>query len=354
MAHGRILVALSEGDKGAAGASRARSVGGPRVRVGPGHDARLVLVIAGPTASGKSALALAVAEAFAGVVINADSMQLYRELDVLTARPSPQDVARVPHRLYGVISAADPCSAGLWRAMALGEIAAAHERGRFPILVGGTGLYLKAVMEGLAPVPEIPRAVRAAAVARHARLGADEFHAELRRLDPVMAARLRPEDTQRVIRAYEVVSATGRSLADWQETPSREESEAGPRPRYKVMVLDPPRAALYAACEQRLERMVRDGAVDEVRRLEALGLDSGLPVMKAVGVAELGRYVRGELTLDAAVALARQATRRYAKRQVTWFRHQIPGARRFGAQYSQSLKGEIFSFIVQSLLTPKD
>lgn len=347
-------MALSEGDKGTQGAPPAPSAGGPRVGAGAGHDARPVLVVAGPTASGKSALALAAAEAFAGVVINADSMQLYRELEVLTARPSVHDMARVPHRLYGVISAAEPCSAGLWRAMAVAEIAAAHARGRLPILVGGTGLYLKAVMEGLAPVPEIPRAVRAAAVARRARLGADGFHGELRRLDPVMAARLRPQDTQRVIRAYEVVSATGRSLADWQETPGGGETVAGPGARYEVLVLDPPRAALYAACERRLERMVEDGAVDEVRRLDALGLDPGLPVMKAVGVAELARHVRGELALDEAVALARRATRRYAKRQATWFRHQVPGARRFGAQYSQSLKGEIFSFIVQSLLTPKD
>ncbi len=350
------MAALNKGGKGGAGASRARSVGNPRsqTRAGPGHDASPVLVIAGPTASGKSALALAVAQAFDGVVINADSVQLYRELEVLAARPSADDMTRAPHRLYGVIAATDPCSAGRWRAMALKEIAAANERGRLPILVGGTGLYLKALMEGLAPVPEIPQAARAAAVTRHARLGAEKFHAQLGRLDPVMAARLGPEDTQRVIRAYEVAAATGRSLADWQETPGGEESEAGPRPRYKVLVLDPPRRELYAACDQRFERMVRNGAVDEVRRLDALGLDPGLPVMKAVGVAELSRYVRGELTLDAAVALARRSTRRYAKRQVTWFRHQVPGPRRIAAQYSQSLKGEIFSFIVQSLLTPGD
>jgi tRNA dimethylallyltransferase len=298
-----------------------------------------VLVVAGPTASGKSALALAVAEAFAGVVINADSMQLYRELEVLTARPTRDEMARAPHRLYGVIPASQACSAGRWRAMAVREMAAAHQAGRLPILVGGTGMYLKALMDGLAPVSAIPDEVRAAARALHARLGPEGFHAELRRRDPIMAARLGPEDTQRLIRAYEVVAATDRSLADWHETPA-DEADPDPewRPRYRMLVLDPPRAELYAACDRRFAEMVARGAVDEVERLDALGLDPRLPAMKAVGVAELRRYLMGELTLEAACVVARRSTRRTAKRQVTWFRHQAPGAHRISAQYSESLR----------------
>lgn len=312
-------------------------------------------MIGGPTASGKSALALAVAEAFDGVVVNADSMQLYRELEILTARPSADDMARAPHRLYGVMPASEPCSAGRWRALALEEIAAAAEAGRLPILVGGTGMYLKALMEGLAPVPEIPEAARAAAIALHERLGPEKFHAELGRLDPVMAARLRQSDPQRLIRAYEVVAATGRSLADWQESPAEDsDPEAALSLRYGVLVLDPPRAELYAACDRRFAHMVEMGVVEEVRSLDALGLDSALPAMKAVGVPELRRYLHGHVTLDAALTLARQSTRRYAKRQVTWFRHQMPGAHRIPTQYSESLKGQIFSFIVRPLLTPED
>ena len=310
-----------------------------------------VVAIAGPTASGKSALALTLAEAFDGVIINADSMQLYRELKILTARPGRADTAAVPHRLYGVIPAGEPCSAGRWRALALAEIAAAAVAGRLPILVGGTGLYLKAVMEGLAPVPKIPQAVRAAARALHARLGGEAFQAALRRRDPVMAGRLGPADSQRLIRAYEVVTATGRSLADWQEGGEGGEPAAGAglppgcaapenvmpghaTPTYAMVLLDPPRKALYEACDRRFTAMVERGAVDEVRRLDALGLDPGLPAMKAVGVPELRRYLHGDVTLEAACDLARQATRRYAKRQVTWFRHQAPGAHRVPAQYS--------------------
>ena len=175
-----------------------------------------VIVVAGPTASGKSAAALAIAEEFGGVVINADSMQVYRELPVLTAQPVAADLARAPHRLYGVLSADDRCTVGRWRALAAAEIAAAHTDGRLPVVVGGTGLYLKALTQGLAPIPDVPPQVRAETAARHEALGAERFHAELARLDPVMAARLAPGDTQRVRRAHEVVVATGRSLATYQ------------------------------------------------------------------------------------------------------------------------------------------
>jgi tRNA dimethylallyltransferase len=277
------------------------------------------IVIAGPTASGKSALALAVARAFHGTVINADSMQVYRELRILTARPAPSDEATLPHRLYGVLPAAETCSAGRWRTLALAAIAEAEEAGRPPIVVGGTGLYLEALLRGLAPVPDIPAPARAAARAERDRLGAAGFHAALAELDPVMAERLHPGDSQRVLRAFEVVSATGRSLADWQAAP------AGPgleRPSL-VLVLDPPRRALYARCDARFRRMVAEGGIDEARALLALGIDPDLPAMKAVGVPELARHLAGDCDLETAIAAAQQATRRYAKRQLTWLRHRL-------------------------------
>src|SRR4051812_3908656 len=225
-----------------------------------------VLAIGGPTASGKSALALDAAEAFGGTVINADSMQVYADLAVLTARPGPEALARVPHRLYGVLPATEACSAARWRDMALDAIAEAAGQGRLPVVVGGTGLYLRALMEGLAEIPSVPAPVRADARARHARLGGPAFHAGLAARDPAMAARLAPGDTQRLIRAWEVLEATGRSLADWQAAPS-----AGPPPglRFATLVLDPPRDALYAACDGRFRAMVAAGALDEVARLDS-------------------------------------------------------------------------------------
>jgi len=325
---------------------------GKRGPVGP------VLVIAGPTASGKSALALALAETAGGVIVNADSMQVYRELRVLTARPDAAALARAPHRLYGVLPAAEACSAGRWRARALDEIAAAHGVGALPILVGGTGLYLKALMTGLAELPEIPAAVRAAAGARHDALGGAAFHAELKARDPAMAARLRPTDRQRLIRAWEVIEATGRSLADWQAGTTAE----GELTILPTLVL-PPRGALYVACDARVEAMVAAGALDEVRVLLALALDPALPAMKAIGVRELGAVLDGTSTLAQATAQMQQATRNYAKRQLTWLRHQLPPPgpipagtllpavvieRPGDAQLLESLKARIFNFIRHS------
>ncbi len=311
------------------------------------EDTRPVLIVAGPTASGKSALALAVAEAFDGVVVNADSMQVYRELRILTARPSPADEARAPHRLYGILSAAERCSAGRWRALALGEIAAAHASGRLPILCGGTGFYLKAFTVGLSPMPDIPHEIRARLSDRLQSEGITALHAELAARDPAVAKRVAPADRQRVLRALELLEATGRSLADWQDGPA----EPLRGLRVATILLAPPRAALYAACDRRLEAMAAAGAVDEVRQLNAMGLDPSLPVMKAVGVREFGEYLKGNCDFRAAVAAAQQATRRYAKRQMTWFRHQIIADLEFGEQFSESLKAESFSFIRQKLLT---
>lgn len=279
----------------------------------------LVVVVGGPTASGKSALALDLADAFGGTVVNADSMQLYRELDVLTARPGQEDLARAPHRLYGVLPAAERGSAAKWRTLALEAIAAAAGEGRLPVVVGGTGLYLRALMRGLSEVPAVPDAVRAAAHERYRTLGGEAFKAGLLRRDPA-AARLNPGDVTRLTRAWEVVEATGRTLADWQAT-----AADGPPPglRFLRVLLDPPRAALYANCDRRFTWMMDRGALDEVRRLDALGLDPSLPAMKALGVPELRAHLRGELTREEAVERAQRSTRNYAKRQVTWFRHQF-------------------------------
>ncbi len=308
---------------------------------------RPVVIVGGPTASGKSALALDLAVALDGVVVNADSMQIYRDLAVITARPGPVDLERAPHRLYGALDGAERCSAARWREMALAEIETAHGEGRLPIVAGGTGLYLRALTEGLSEIPDVPEAVRAEAQAEHARLGGTTFHARLAERDPVMAERLNPGDTQRLVRAWEVLEATGRSLAEWQAEPV-----SGPPPgyRFRTIVLTPPREPLYAACDTRFETMIANGAVEEVAALLARRLDPGLPVMKVLGVPEIGRFLAGEIDLETAIVRARQATRRYAKRQLTWFRNQLlvretANLHAIVAQYSQSLLPEILSNI---------
>ncbi len=313
---------------------------------------RPVLLIAGPTASGKSAAALAAAEAFDGVVINADSMQLYRDLAILTARPGPDDLARVPHRLYGTVDGAERMSVARWRTLAVAEIADAHRVGRLPILVGGTGFYFRVLLHGMSPIPEVPAEIHQAAVDRHAALGAAAFFAELGQRDPGMAGRLGRGDTQRVIRAFEVLEATGVSLADWQALPAE-----GPPVglRFALVSFEPPREALYAACDARFRAMVSTGALDEVEALLARGLDPGLPVMKAVGVPELAAVLSGKSDPDTAIAAGQRATRRYAKRQLTWFRNQPPPSTVehivIHEQYSQRSWGHLSNFIRRSVLT---
>ncbi|MBL8691759.1 MAG: tRNA (adenosine(37)-N6)-dimethylallyltransferase MiaA, partial [Rhodospirillaceae bacterium] len=238
-----------------------------------------VVLVAGPTASGKSALALDLAERFGGVVINADAMQVYRELRVLTARPDTATETRVPHRLYGFLAVTEAFSAARWRERAVEEIRAAQAVGKLPIVVGGTGLYLKALMDGLSPVPEIPEAVRARIRARVGEIGAEAFHAEFAAKDPAMAARLRPSDPQRLARAAEVLEATGTSLAEWQGRGS-----AGEGFRFLTHLLLPPREALHAACDARFRAMVESGALDEARAMRAFGLDPALPATRAVGL----------------------------------------------------------------------
>ncbi len=307
-----------------------------------------MLIVAGPTASGKSSLALDIAREFNGVVINADSMQVYAELRVLTARPSPRDEARAPHRLYGMIPASESCSAARWRELALAEIESAAANGKLAVVCGGTGLYLRALCQGLSPVPGIPPDIRARLAARLAAQGPAALHGELAARDPEMAARLEPADGQRIARALEVLEATGRSLAAWQE----EDTQGAPAGlRFSTILLAPPRAALYAACDARLAAMVEQGALEEVVALTSLGLDPGLPAMKALGLREFAAHLAGDRGLEEALEEARQATRRYVKRQMTWFRHQIVADLTITTQYSESISPKIFAFIRQNVLT---
>ena len=310
-----------------------------------------IVMVAGPTGSGKSALALALAEHFGGTVINADSQQVYRGLAVLSAAPDPAAMARVPHRLYGIIDPGENCSAGRWLDLAQAEIGAAAAAGRLPILVGGTGLYLEALLKGLAELPPIPPETRAAAQALYAQLGGAEFRVALAQLDPEAATRLPDNDRQRLTRAYEVATATGVALSEWQR-------RQGPPPlrRAAAVVLLPPRAALYAACDARVLQMIDAGAALEVRALLQRGLAPTLPAMKAVGVRELGAFLAGQVSYAEAIAAMQQATRQYAKRQYTWFRRRLADGRSLqkrtiDKQFSERILQEIFSFIRQFLLT---
>jgi len=279
-------------------------------------DLGRVTVLTGPTAGGKSALALALARRVGGVIINADASQLYECLRVLTARPGAADESMVPHRLYGVLAGDDVCSAARWAELAKAEIAAARAAGLHPILVGGTGLYLAALVQGLAPVPVIDADVRAAVRA----LPTDAARAALEREDPASAARLMPADRQRTARALEVVRSTGQPLAHWQQQRSGGIGEAA----VQGLVVDRPRAELHARAETRLRAMLADGALDEVARLLALRLSADAPVMKALAVPQLAAHLAGTCTLAEAMAQALFATRQYQKRQSTWARGQVP------------------------------
>ena len=274
-------------------------------------------LIAGPTASGKSALALLLAERTGGAIVNADSAQIYRDLPVLSAAPSAGDRARAEHRLYGAADGANPCSAADWATLARREIADLHASGRLPILVGGTGLYLRTLLDGIAPVPpidpDVRRAVREAPV--------DDNRARLEKLDPTAAERLDPGDTARIARALEVILSTGKPLAEWQ---GRRVGGVGDRVELRPLVLLPPRDWLYARCDERFERMFETGAVAEVERLLARRVSPSLPVMRAIGVREIAAYLAGDLSREDAIAAGQQSTRRYAKRQYTWFAHQPP------------------------------
>ncbi|MGE0417086.1 MAG: tRNA (adenosine(37)-N6)-dimethylallyltransferase MiaA [Acetobacteraceae bacterium] len=313
-------------------------------------DLPLALIVAGPTASGKSALALALAERLDGIVINADSMQVYRDLRVLTARPTPDEEARVPHRLYGVRSAAEAGSVAWWRDAALAEMDAARAAGRLPILTGGTGMYFAALTDGLAEIPPVTPEARDEARRLLAEIGAAALHAGLSKVDPATAHRLHPSDSQRIARAWEVWRSTGQGLAAWQGR------RGDPAPwRFRAILLDPPREDLRAAIATRFAAMLRDGAIAEVRALLALGLDPALPAMRAHGVPELSAHLRGDITLQEAGRRTELVTGQYTKRQATWFRHHklaepacvniIRARFGFDAQFSERITTELCSFV---------
>lgn len=330
--------------------------GGPCGRNDGEARAATALIVAGPTASGKSALALALAERLGGVVINADAMQLYRDLRVLTARPSEADLARAPHDLYGVLPPSPPATAAWWREAALSALDHARRERRVPILCGGSGLYLQALVGGLAAIPPVSDAAREEARARLAALGPAALHAELAARDPETAARLRPQDSQRLARALEVFLATGRGLAAWQAEPAT--PPAGWR--FAAILLDPPRAVLRAAIARRFAAMLEAGALAEVEALRAQNLDPALPILRAHGVPELSAYLRGEITLAEAARRAELVTGQYTKRQATWFRHHRLSAETHTisaridqfAQFSQRSMADLLNFLTSAGLTP--
>jgi tRNA dimethylallyltransferase len=304
------------------------------------------VLIAGPTASGKSALALDIAKEFGGVVINADSMQVYAELRIITNRPTPEEEQGVPHRLYGIRPAREPYSAALWLGDVKAALAEAKQHGRLPIIVGGTGLYFKALTEGLSDIPEIPPPIRA-----RYRIAAQTeppavLYAALAICDPLTASRLRPSDPQRIVRALEVFEATGRPLAEWQA------SKAAPLlPLEKTFPITAmiDREELYRRCDLRFDRMIADGALDEARTIYALGLDATLPAMRAVGLPPLIAHLRGDLTFDEAATLAKTNTRNYAKRQITWINRNYVAWNMLSEQEQERIKRELNIFLRNGL-----
>ncbi|MGE3143554.1 MAG: tRNA (adenosine(37)-N6)-dimethylallyltransferase MiaA [Hyphomonadaceae bacterium] len=294
------------------------------------------LLIMGPTASGKSALGLALAERLDGEIVNADSMQVYRDLRVLSARPSPEEEARAAHHLFGHVDAGERYSTGRWLADAAQAIAAIQARGRRPILVGGTGLYFKALTEGLAPAPPGTPAIRARLNAELAAIGAAGLHARLAALDSAAGERIRPSDPARIVRALEVHESGGQIAALTQK-------EAPLLTEWRGFVLAPERAALYRAIEARFDQMLAAGALEEARALAARGLDPDLPAVKAHGLPPLSAHLRGEIGLEEAAARAKQDTRRYAKRQFTWINHQNAGWIRIEAAGLEERIGQVLA-----------
>ncbi len=277
------------------------------------------VLIAGPTASGKSQAALALAEKIGGVVINADSMQVYREAPILTAQPSDADKARLPHLLYGHVGVDEVYSVGRWRTDAIAALAEARSMKRVPIFAGGTGLYFSALTDGLAEIPEIPPEVRDSARGLLDEIGVEELHARLAARDPRTASKLRPSDPQRVLRAYEVFEATGRPLAEWQEAPAQSILKNS---HIAAFVLDPPRSELRARIAVRFEEMVERGGLKEAAALA--GLDPALPAAKLLGLRPLQALAAGQISRSDALEQAITATRQFARRQMTWFRNRMP------------------------------
>ena len=311
-----------------------------------------IILITGPTAGGKSALATRLASATGGEVVNADSMQIYRDLRVLTARPAPSEEALAPHHLFGVADAADAWSVGRWLREVTSVLADIAARGRPAFVVGGTGLYFRALTRGLAEMPAVPEAVRAAAAEALSVVGEPAFREALAAIDPAAEARIARGDRQRLVRARAVYDSTHRSLTDWQ-TVTTPALAAG---AWLGVVVAPPRDDLYERCDARLARMLDDGALDEVAALVARRLDPGLPILRALGVAALSAQIRGELSAADALDRVRQETRRYAKRQLTWLRHQTPDWPRIEAtdpdRQWEALRNRVFHAPPPALTSP--
>jgi tRNA dimethylallyltransferase len=301
-----------------------------------------IVLIAGPTASGKSALALALAERLGGAIINADSMQVYRDLRIITARPSEDDLKRAPHYLYGHVPASEAYSAGRFVVEAEAAIKAAKSRGSVPILVGGTGLYFAALIEGLSPIPPTDPGIRQFWRNEAARLGAAALHATLAKRDPVTAERLAPSDAQRVVRALEVFDTTGRSLSDWRRekgAPLVDLANSVP------LLLNPDRAMLHKRTDARIDRMVADGALNEAAAFASLGLEETLPAMRAIGVRPLIAAAKKQATLMDALDAAKAETRQYVKRQQTWFRSKMIAWNNVNTQEIERITQEAIAFI---------
>lgn len=281
------------------------------------------LLIAGATATGKSRFALDVAAKVPSVIINADSMQVYDAIPILTAQPDAEERAQAPHQLYGALSPSDVCSAARWAGLAKAEIKTAWSKGLLPIVIGGTGLYLRTLKDGISPIPDISADVRANVRALLEAEGSLAVKQALKPHDPTLAEKLADKDAQRLCRALEVALCTGRALSDWQRVPPAGGLVLEPDVTLENMVLAMDRAALYQRCDSRLESMISNGALDELGGLLSLKLENNLPIMRAVGVPPLSRYLAGKLDKQAALETAQRDTRRFAKRQMTWLRNQF-------------------------------
>ena len=277
------------------------------------------IIICGPTGAGKSSMALNLAKKFKGVIINADSVQIYREIKILSGRPTSDDYRQAPHRLYGIMSIFKPCTLGIWRKMALEIIKECERSGHLPIICGGTGLYIKFLLNELSAIPEIPPSIKLEAREKLKELGNENFRELLSKNDPVSASRIKSGDTNRLLRAWEVFTATTKPLSYWH----KKSRKAGSQHKFFKVCLMPERKALYSICDQRFLEFVEQGAVEEARAFDFITASPELPASKTLGLLELIKYIKGELELSDAIEQAQRTTRRYAKRQLTWFRHQL-------------------------------
>ena len=277
------------------------------------------IIICGPTGAGKSSMALNLAKKFKGVIINADSVQIYREIKILSGRPTSDDYRQAPHRLYGIMSIFKPCTLGIWRKMALEIIKECERSGHLPIICGGTGLYIKFLLNELSAIPEIPPSIKLEAREKLKELGNENFIELLSKNDPVSASRIKSGDTNRLLRAWEVFTATTKPLSYWH----KKSRKAGSQHKFFKVCLMPERKALYSICDQRFLDFVEQGAVEEARAFDFITASPELPASKTLGLLELIKYTKGELELSDAIEQAQRTTRRYAKRQLTWFRHQL-------------------------------